>query len=276
MGNKGLRVEPAVGVEPTTDGLQNTKSQLVFNGLRWHLTFSSRKKLVFNPCRGLVKPMAGRKKSVRKTASKRKNGRAFYTDGGVRIRMLPTVSCNSAFQVDVPASVTGRRIQKQFKTKPEAVAYAEQMVATRFNAGMAGFALNDFQRSISRQALEFLRENEFLDQHLMEAVKFFVSHNRPKAGDVSVKDLAALYTREKENGTWAKRGLPLKKRSLDDLESRLRSFTEPFGDRLVKSLRGDEISDWLMNPEHSQQTRKNYHVVIGCGGRAKNGLKKAV
>jgi hypothetical protein len=68
-----------------------------------------------------------------------------------------------------------------------------------------------------------------------------------------------MFIEEKRKGISAKRGLPLRERSLSDLESRLGMFARIHGAELVKRLREDTVRAWLFaDPDLAPQTRVNY------------------
>lgn len=191
-----------------------------------------------------------------KPNSKRQVNRPWRTAGGIRIRPLKNKSGNYSFRVEVPESVSGQRILKQFKTPDEAESYAGLMTVQRLNNGLAGFSLDEHQRSLARKAFDSLRVAGLTDELLPDAVSFYLQHHRPIGGDIKIDELVERYIGEKEKEK-------LRPRSIKDLESRLGAFTRTFGERLAKNLTTADLQGWISDPEHSELTQRNYHVVVG-------------
>ena len=174
---------------------------------------------------------------------------------GIRIRPLKNRSGSHSYRVEVPESVTGRRILKQYKTEEEAVAYAEQMFVQRQNSGLSAFTLTESQRSDAHDALKLLRDSQ-CDVGLKLAAEFYIRHARPASGDIMVNALSEKYRESKE-----RKGL--RPRSLSDLKYRLGVFALTFGARLVKEIQAVEIEQWLFaDKTSSNQTRRNFRTVL--------------
>jgi integrase len=164
-------------------------------------------------------------------------------------------SGNFSFRAEIPESITGKRILRQFKSREEAEGYAELMVVQRKNNGLSAFNLNEDQRSDARRAVELLRAAG-IDTTLTGVVQFYLKHARPAAGDITVDDLIEKYQDAKERKQ-------LRPRSLVDIEHRLSVFARTFGSRLVKDIRADEIEQWLFDDKtRSNQTRRNFRTVL--------------
>ena len=191
-----------------------------------------------------------------KAKAERQLNRPWRTPSGIRIRPLKNDSGNYSYRVEVPESVAGKRVLKQFKTVEEAESYAGLMTVQRMNNGLAAFNLDEHQRSFARKAFDGLAHAGLADDVLPDAVAFYIRHHRPEGGDILVRDLVDRYLAQKQQEK-------LRPRSIQDLESRLGLFGQTFGDRLVKNLSTTELQEWLLDPTHSELTQRNYHTVIG-------------
>jgi integrase len=179
--------------------------------------------------------------------------RPWRTSAGIRIRPLKGQSGYS-YRVEVPASITGARRLKIFKTPAEAEAYASLMSVQRQNQGLAAFTLSDAQRSDAKKALELLQGLPGVS--LTEVVQFYRKHFMPEGGDITIKQLVDLYLEEKEQER-------LKVRSMRDLSHRLNRFRAAFGARMVKEIGTTDLKAWIFDdPTLHDQTKKNYRTIL--------------
>ena len=181
---------------------------------------------------------------------------------GILIRELPAKSGSTYFRVEVPASVTGKRILKQFKSLAEAEAYCALMQGQRERQGLAAFALGDTQRSIAQNCFKLLAENGFTCDDLEPAVRLYLRHHRPESGNITIDRLMGLYLRGKQDGTATQGGRPLRPRSLGDVENRLGVFARVFGSKWVQEVKADDLRKWLDDSAKSRQSRRNYFTVL--------------
>lgn len=181
---------------------------------------------------------------------------------GILIRQLPAKSGSTYYRVEVPASVTGKRILKQFKSLAEAEAYCALMQGQRKDQGLAAFALSESQRSIAQGCFQLLTENGFSCEDLEPAVRLYLLHHRPESGNISIDILMDLYLRGKQDGTATQGGRPLRPRSLADVENRLGVFARVFGSKWVKEVKADGLRKWLDDSTKSRQSRRNYFTVL--------------
>jgi len=192
------------------------------------------------------------------TADKPKRKRqktALWLHRGIRIRPLKNPSGNYSYRVEVPESITGQRLLKQFKTEEEAEAYAEKMFVQRQNSGIQSFALTDAERHDAADAIAVLRKAD-CEVALKTVAEFYVKHARPAAGDITTQALVDRYREAKE-----RKGL--RPRSLEDLKHRLQVFAQTFGSKLVKDIQPEAIEDWLFaDKSWSAQTRRNFRTVL--------------
>jgi integrase len=246
-----FEVEPVVGFEPTTDGLQNRRADRIHRQSGAHLSFTYH---FFLPRpQNWIK--TDRVIQPTTTANTKSKSRAWRTAEGIRIRPLKMSSGTIAYRAEIPESITGQRILKQFKTAEEAESYAAMMVVQRKNNGLRAFSLGEGHRADAHRALNLLAESK-VDISLTELAEFYLKYARPAAGDITVTDLVAKYLDAKERQR-------LRPRSLADLHHRLGIFERTFGPRLVKELRTDEVETWLFaDKSWSNQTRRNFRTVL--------------
>ena len=177
---------------------------------------------------------------------------------GIRIRPLRLKSGTTAYRVEVPERVSGKRILKQFKTPDEAESYAAVMVTERKNNGLNAFELTESQRADARNALEMLAKANCGDINLIQVTDFYLKHARPPAGDITVEELRHLYldAKKREN---------LRPRSLSTISNRLGNFAKSYGSRLIKDIRADEIETWLFaDKNRANQTRRTVRTVLNA------------
>lgn len=181
---------------------------------------------------------------------------------GILIRELPAKSGTTYYRVEVPASVTGKRILKQFKSLAEAQAYCAFMQGQRKDQGLAAFALSESQRSIAQSCFQLLVENGLACGDLEPAVRLYLRHHRPESGNITIDTLMDLYLRGKQDGTATQGGRPLQPRSLADVENRLGVFARVFGSKWVQEVKADDLCKWLGDSTKSRQSRRNYFTVL--------------
>lgn len=178
----------------------------------------------------------------------------WRTSGGIRIRPLRNRSGAVSYRAEIPESITGQRLLRQFKTSGEAEAFAAVMQVQRENSGLAAFSITDRQREDARLALDVLRP--LGDATLLQAAEFYVKHHRPLGGDISVGDLIQKFLAEKRREN-------LRPRSIADLDHRLNVFARTFGSELVKNVSTEAVQRWLVEDKtRSEQTRLNFKRVL--------------
>lgn len=193
----------------------------------------------------------------RPTKTNPKTGRrSWKLAGRLVIRELANASGNVSFRLEIPAKVSGTRRQLQFRTFAEAQCEAASTLEHKEQNGRSGFTLTKQQYDDAARAFAVLQP---FGLTLESAAQYFAKHERPKQGDISLSALVDLYIEEKRKGTNAKGGLPVRERSLADIESRLGMFTKVHGAELVKHLREDAVKAWLFSDDTiSAQTRVNH------------------
>jgi len=172
---------------------------------------------------------------------------------GIGIRELPRKSGEGVYyRVEVPESITGTRVLKQFTTLDHAKGYAAQMAAQRERHGRAAFGLTDGQRVEAQKCFDLLTP---LNVSLTTAVDFYLQHARPAGGERTVDQALDEYLR-------LKRTKNLRQRSLGDLEARLNRFALAHGAKRVNAIFPPIIQEHLDVPGWSSQTRLNEWMVL--------------
>jgi integrase len=202
-------------------------------------------------------PSAERKRLPRATTYSEATGlRSWKLQRGITIRERLNGAGSVSFRLEIPAKVAGSRRIAQFKVFDDAEREAGRALANKEHLGRSGFLLTKGQMDDALKALGLLSE---FNVTLTQAAEYYTKYAKPERGDVTLSQLAELFLDEKRKGTAAKRGLPLRERSLADLESRIGAFTAVHGEKLAKTLRGDTLREWLFaDASMAAQTRQNH------------------
>jgi integrase len=197
-----------------------------------------------------------RKRLPKATAYSEATGlRSWKLQRGITIRERLNGSGSVSFRLEIPAKVAGTRRIAQFKVFDDAEREAEKALANKEQFGRSGFLLSKAQMDDALRAVGLLSE---FNVTLTQAAEYYTKYAKPERGDVTLNKVAELFLEDKRKGTAAKRGLPLRQRSLDDLDSRVGMFTAEHGEKLIKALREDVLRAWLFGREVSAQTRMNH------------------
>jgi len=171
---------------------------------------------------------------------------------GITIREIPLKDNGISYECDVPAKISGERNQKRFKTKDEAVAFAEQSVICRENKGLEAFKINGSQQQDALDALTLLNGRDTLTH----AVQFFIKHQYPEKGDITLQKLQAEFLSNQR----AKECRPA---TLRENESRVASLVAHFGEqRLAKDVTSEELRKHLNDPGWGAPTKKSHYANI--------------
>jgi len=204
-----------------------------------------------------TQPTTERKRLPRSTAVSDANGlRSWKLQRGITIRERLNGPGSISFRLEIPAKVSGTRRIVQFKNYDDAEREAERALQNKELNGRSGFLLTKAQMDDALKALGLLSE---FSVTLTQAAEYFAKYAKPERGDATLTQVADVFLEEKRKGTAAKRGLPLRQRSLDDLESRIGMFTAEHGEKLIKTLREDSLRTWLFGREMAAQTRMNHY-----------------
>ena len=157
-----------------------------------------------------------------------------------------------SFVVDTRIMVDGVIVSGErstFKTKGEAETYAQQARVKRDNDGKTGLAIPEKLRI---EALECAALLEPLGASLREATAYFIKHARPAGGIKILNTIKEEFIRAKEDANRRAEYLRVQRVVLG-------KFCATFGERAANDVGSDEISEWMLEQNWSQRTRRNYH-----------------
>ena len=198
---------------------------------------------------------------------------------GITIRERKSASGGVSYRVECPMDWFGKRTFKQFKTKAKCKGFIDEKINERNQFGELASALSAKERTDALKALDVIKG---MDVTLEACAQFFVTHNRPPSGDITLDELTTLYIEKRKKGLGTRRARTLSHRSLEDIVNRLNAFSASFDTKQAKAITSAEIEEWLHREEWSLQTRLNYYRVIHtffqfaveAGFRVDNPLKK--
>jgi len=148
--------------------------------------------------------------------------------------------------------VEGKRKRVSFATKPEAETYAEQSRVARANEGTAAFTLPMDIR------LDAAKAHAILAPHgvtILEVAKYYQMHVLAYKTAPTIREIVDRYIAD----TVARNKRPA---TIKDLDQRLNTFADDFGDSRLHELTLDELRDWLDDNEWEPRTRINYHAKL--------------
>jgi integrase len=198
---------------------------------------------------------------------------------GITIRERKSASGSVSYRVECPMDWFGKRTFKQFKTKAKCKGFIDDKVNERNQFGELASALTASERTDALNALKVIKGS---GATLKECAQFFIAHNRPPAGDITIKELVELYIEKRKKGLGTRRARTLSQRSLEDIINRLTAFSNAYDTKQAKEITSGQIEEWLHREEWSLQTRLNYYRVlhtffqfaIESGYRTDNPMKK--
>lgn len=160
-------------------------------------------------------------------------------------------SGETGFIVDL-GLINGRRERHSFKTKEEADTFAEIRRAERLNEGASALALSQADRQDAAKALETLRSHNVT---LRQAAEYYAKHvlayrNAPLIPEVVARLIADAEKNDRRD------------RTVEELRSRLTTFSDDFKTRRLSEITGEEIEAWLDEDDWSPRTRINYLTKI--------------
>lgn len=177
----------------------------------------------------------------------------------VIIRERQNGSGNISYRVECPLSWFNRTTFRQFRTKEQAKGYIDVQLEEKERFGSLANSMSNEERLDATKALELLGST---GTSLVNCVEFYLKHNQPVSGDITIVELTKKFLEARKAGLGVKRGRPLRQRSIEDLRARLGKFNLLFGSRLMKDLVTGEIESWLHRDEWSLQTRQNYFRIL--------------
>ena len=158
-----------------------------------------------------------------------------------------------AWQVDIGRKETGgKRLQKSFRTKAKATAWATRKLQELTIIGSDAVDLSGEELKAANKALGILKERGFPRDALVEAAEFYAHHHDPTRTHRTVEAAFAeqVESREKANRR------PI---TIHDLHQRVGRFAQDFGKRHVHEITVGEMEEWLDSKGYYNPiTRDNY------------------
>lgn len=166
----------------------------------------------------------------------------------------------NGFQVET--NLDGKRRRHTEKSLAAAKAYAERKRVEVKNRGTVAVALDSRQTRDALDALHLLT-SEIDEQSLRrpratplaEAARFWLTHNRPRGGTVSVQSLLSDFLEQK---------LKLNRRptTIRELENKIGRFAKDLDGRQVHTVTATEIEAWLDANTTTASTRNKYKRLL--------------
>jgi len=147
----------------------------------------------------------------------------------------------------------GKRQRRFFKTKADAVAYADQVAIARKNQGLAAFSLTEEQRIEASNAFTLLKP---AGVSLKTAVEYFLAHARPVGGNRCLAEVATELVEIKERNGF-------KPRYVKALRVAFNVVGKKFGRRRIATITQLEIEKWLAAQSYTLTTKRNYLRDLG-------------
>jgi len=157
-----------------------------------------------------------------------------------------------SWQANLSPRVTGgARVQRNYKTKAEAVAGAEKELRRLRDYGRDYLNLSSEQFRACAEAMRILAEKGFQATAVTDAARYFVDHMNPEAQRRTVAETLAEFVE-------SRRSAGLSPLTLRDYQQKLGRFAKEFGDRPIHSLITVEIERWLDKIDAGGVTRHDY------------------
>lgn len=168
-----------------------------------------------------------------------------------RIHIAKHRSGQISYQVDL-GFVEGRRKRVNFASKTDAQGFADQSRVARANEGTEAFTLPQGIRLDAAKAHKILAPHHVT---ILEAAKYYEKHVLAYKTAPPVKEIVARYVADSKNKN-------LRTRTIGDLEARLNTFAEEFGERRLSEITLDELKEWVNDEDWEMRTRINYLTKI--------------
>jgi integrase len=164
----------------------------------------------------------------------------------------------------------GRRIRFSYKTKAEAEGQAALMRIKRLNQGEDAFTMAARDRADAEAGLEMLKPHGVT---IRQAAQFYLDNvDVIQNAKTYSQTLAELLRAKEQDGKSA--------RYLQDMRNRLQSAEALFGERLLHTIKGAELDDYLRSLDVGGVTRNNFRrifsVFFGFGVARRYCLKNPV
>jgi integrase len=147
---------------------------------------------------------------------------------------------------------SGKRKRSFFEAEAKAKSFAAFKNAELARNGAEGAEFPTSLRVMAQNAVELLKP---FGKTITDAVQYYVAHLKASERSCTVKQLLAELLDAKES-----KGVS--RRHLDDLRQRAGRFAASFGERIVATIRGREIEEWLDSLNVGPQTHNHYRNAV--------------
>jgi integrase len=171
------------------------------------------------------------------------------------IRTLKRKGGKVVYQVDT-RSLNGK--QPKFRLLEQAEAHAEAMRRQLANTGLEGFNITTTQREDAKNALDKLAKAGLNGVRLEEVVGFYILHNRPEAGEITLANLRDKFLDNR-------RADGVRPVTIKGIQGRLKQFVKAIGgEKLVTEITEADIREFLDRPDICNQNRRNDYSAISA------------
>jgi len=146
----------------------------------------------------------------------------------------------------------GKRKRSFFETEVHAKSFA---LSKNIELQRNGIEHSEFPTALRVMAQECKDALSDYGKTIKDATDFFIAHLKASERSCTVKQLLAELLEAKES-----KGVS--RRHLDDLRQRAGRFTATFGERVVSTISGREIEDWLDSLGVGPQTHNHYRNAV--------------
>jgi len=146
----------------------------------------------------------------------------------------------------------GKRKRSFFEAQAQANSFATFKNAELKRNGIEGAEFPTSLRVMAQNAVELLKP---FGKTIMDAAQYYVAHLKASERSCTVKQLLAELLDAKES-----KGVS--RRHLDDLRQRAGRFAASFGERIVATISGREIEEWLDSLNVGPQTHNHYRNAV--------------
>jgi integrase len=146
----------------------------------------------------------------------------------------------------------GKRKRSFFESEAQAKSFATLKKVELMKNGIEHSEFPTVLRVMAQNAVEQLKP---FGKTITDAVQYYVAHLKASERSCTVKQLLAELLEAKES-----KGVS--QRHLDDLRQRAGRFAASFGERIVSTINGREIEDWLDSLGVGPQTHNHYRSAV--------------
>ena len=146
----------------------------------------------------------------------------------------------------------GKRKRTFFEAKEQAGSFAAFKNAELKHNGIEHAEFPTTQRVMAQSAVELLKP---FGKTIIDAAQYYAAHLKASERSCTVKQLLAELLGAKES-----KGVS--RRHLDDIRQRAGRFAASFGERIVATIRGREIEEWLDSLNVGPQTHNHYRNAV--------------